>query len=109
MPEAHEDFIGFIYTTVVEYKVDIFAMDANMGMVKLLNCLRSRGLTVDVAAYFPWQLPTGEHVLDSCCILFINKPGVYQLEEGIRDAHGRGETGLYCTKPPQLDEETMNA
>jgi hypothetical protein len=108
LAEAHEKFLTFLAQLILKEEVDILAADANMGLLVMVNTLRSCGMKVDVVAWFPWRLQdTGGHVMDSCCILFINKPCVCTLQKGLESFHARDDTGLFFEGQPQLDPEKM--
>ena len=101
--KPHVDFLVYLYKKIVELEVDVLCADANMGMLALVSTLRSRGVCVDVGAWFPWQLATGERAMDSCTILFINKPGVYELDKSRGSQHSDDRSGLFCTDLPIVD------
>jgi len=103
LSKAHDDFLAYLSNKIVELKVDVLCTDANMGMLALFSRLRSRGVCVDVGAWFPWQLATGERAMDSCTILFINKPGVYELDKSRGSQHSDDRSGLFCTDLPIVD------
>ena len=108
LSKAHDDFLAYLSNKIVELKVDVLCTDANMGMLALFSRLRSRGVCVDVGAWFPWQLQTGERAMDSCTIIFINKPGNYDLDKSLSSLHGDDRSGLFCTDQPIVDLHATN-
>ena len=68
--------------------------DFNMCLFRVIPELRSRGTTIDLAAWYPWRSLEGEPMSDSCGIFFIDRPGVYTLAKGIHDLHDRDRAGI---------------
>jgi hypothetical protein len=65
-----------------------------MSLWLVVPQLRSRGVVIDLAAWFPWRTPRGTPCSDSCGIFVLNKPGLYQLENGLDDLHDRDPSGI---------------
>jgi hypothetical protein len=42
--------------------------DFNMSFFKVIDQLRSRGLEIDLAAWYPWKAASGTTMADSCGI-----------------------------------------
>ena len=94
-------FLTKVTDLVHEHQVDILMMDANMALLMVFDSLRRSGVKCDLAAWTPWQLIDGTRCMDSCAIVFINKPGVYTLTKGIDDLHGENRDGLNWPSAPQ--------
>ena len=67
----------------MEHEVDVLMGDFNMSLFKVIPELRSRGATIDLAAWYPWKNKLGIPSSDSCGIFCLRKPGVYQLKVGL--------------------------
>ena len=66
-----------------------------MANFKVIPELRSRGIRIDLAAWYPWRdAQTGLMCFDSTGIFVINKTATYQLVYGLRDLHSNNATGL---------------
>ena len=68
-----------IVAKVRQRQVTMLMMDANMALLLVVERLRSRGVHVDVCAWFPWATRDGHRRMDSCCIA-LSCPGAHQLE-----------------------------
>ena len=79
--------------------------DFNMSLFKVIPELRSRGVTVDLAAWYPWKSPMGLPMSDSCGIFFIDAPGEYTLHKGLDDLHDRTEHGILHKAEGRMAEE----
>ena len=79
--------------------VDVIMGDFNMSLFRVVPELRSRGVTIDLAAWFPWKSPDGTPCADSCGIFFVNRPGLYTLKKGLKDLHANDESGILWSTP----------
>ena len=68
--------------------------DFNMSLFLVAPELRSRGVTIDLAAWFPWKALDGTPCADSCGIFFLNSPGSFRLVKGLCDLHDRDPSGI---------------
>ena len=70
------------------YQVKVVMGDYNMALFHAVKYFRSRGMVVDVGAWYPWKSinigpeplkgqPSGKAMCDSCGILFFDTPGIY--------------------------------
>ena len=75
--------------------MDVLMGDFNMSLFLVVHELRSRGVTIDLAAWFPWKLPGCTPMVGSCAIFFINRPGIYQLVKGRHCLHAHNQKGIY--------------
>ena len=80
----------------MEHKVGVLVGDFNMSFM-VIPGLRSRGATIDLAAWYPWKTSLGTPCADSCDIFCLRKPGVFKLEVGLPDLHNDNETGFRWT------------
>jgi len=46
---------GWLYHMIREYDVNVLMGDFSMSLFEVTPALRSRGLTVDLEAWFPWK------------------------------------------------------
>ena len=74
---------------------DVLMGDFNMSLFMVVPEIRSRGVTIDLAAWFPWKMPDGTACADSCGIFFVNRPGQYELVTGLEDLHANDDTGFF--------------
>ncbi len=55
---------------IERFQVDVFMGDLNMALFAIVPALRSRGLTIDTAAWYPWKsAKIGSAMADSCAIV----------------------------------------
>ncbi len=85
------------YTWFVEYinmwDVRVCMGDFKNALFEIVAACRSRGLTVDVAAWNGWKTPGGKPRADSVAILFFNSLGIYAVNNGL-DMFPRSRGGL---------------
>ena len=86
-PTKLKAFWGWRHGLCVEHEVDVLMGDFNTSFVRVIPELRSRGATLDLAAWYPWENKLGIPSADSCGIFCLRKPGVYQLKVGLPDIH----------------------
>ena len=65
-----------------------------MALFRVVPALRSRGVTIDLAAWFPWKRWNRTPCADSSAISFVNKPGHYKLAKGLEDLHANNPNGI---------------
>ena len=68
--------------------------DFNMALFMAVSEFRSRGIVVDVGAWYPWKSLKGKPMSDSCGILFVSLPGEYWLRIGPQFLHSNDVDGL---------------
>ena len=119
MGTSHEVMVVRLHNHFSEYKWDktevdrvwdrlallLHQVDVLMGVfgrmvLKVVPELRSRGVVVDLAAWFPFRTPAGEPCVGSNAIFFINRPGAYKLQKGLADVHSDNPTGILWMGPP---------
>ena len=93
-PATLKGFRDWCHGVCVEHEVDVLMGDFNMSFFRVTPELRSRGATIDLAAWYPWKNKLGFLSADACGIFCLRKPGVYQLEVGLQDIHGEGQHRL---------------
>ena len=76
------------------FKVQVLMGDFNMSLFRVVPELRSRGLMIDLGAWYPWKSLEGQPMSDSCGIFFVDLPGVYTLTKSLRDIHAKDFTGI---------------
>ena len=84
---------------------DVLMGDFNMAFFMVVPEMRSRGVKIDLAAWYPWKLADGTACADSCGIFFVNKPGQYLLETGPECLHANDEKGFFWEKPAVVGKE----
>ena len=72
-----EPFWNRRYALCVTHNVDVLMGDFNTSLFEVLPEFRSRGATIDLAAWYPGKSSTGIPCSDSCGIFCLNKPGQY--------------------------------
>ena len=78
---------------------DVIMGDFSLQLLAVIPTLRSRGVKIDLAAWFPWKAVDGTPCADTCAIFFVNRPGVYQLTKGLADLHSHDATGILWARP----------
>ena len=93
------EFWAWCHKLCVKHSVDVLMGDFSMALFRVTPELRSRGSTIDVAAWYPWKSSVGEPCADSCAIFCLQKPGLYKLEVGLQNLHADDEDGILalCT------------
>ena len=86
------------WLAVAADSMDVLMGDFNMSLFLVIPELRKRGVTIDLAAWFPYKRPDCTPVVDSCGIFFINRPGLYQLNKGLYYLHADSPLGIYWDK-----------
>ena len=92
--EKLKEFWDWLESMIRTYQVKVVMGDFNMCLFRVIPEFRSRGVTVDLAAWFPWKTKSGELMADSCGIFFIDEPGEHRLHKGLKDLHAENETGI---------------
>ena len=57
-----------MHIKIQEYDVKVLMGDFNMALFRVIPELRSRGVTIDLAAWYPWKSAEGVQMADSCGI-----------------------------------------
>ena len=94
-----------IVAYITKYKVDIIFGDYNMFLFHFFKHLRSCGIVVDVAAWFPWKTLDGTACVDTCCILIVNQRGRVKLCKGPDCLHDNDANGFYFQGKPEVDKD----
>ena len=79
--------------------VDVLMGDFGVALFCVIPELRSRGVTIDLAAWFPWKRVDGTPCADTCGIFFIDRPGSYHLCKGLTDLHANDASGILWSTP----------
>ena len=82
--------------TIKDFSVKVIMGDFNMSFFRVVPELRSRGVQVDLAAWYPWKTDDGEPMADSCGIFFVDAPGIYELKVNMSHLHDRGLEGFFA-------------
>ena len=93
-PRKLVDFWSWLLRKICHLKVQVLMGDFNMPLFRVVPELRSRGLMIDLGAWYPWKSLEGEHMSDSCGIFLVNLPSVYTLTKSLRDIHADNATGM---------------
>ena len=92
-PTKLEEFWDWL--AVAARSMEVLMGDFNMSLFLVIPELRKRGVTIDLAAWFPYKQPDCTPIVDSCAIFFINRPGLYQLNKGREALHANNPLGIY--------------
>jgi hypothetical protein len=90
VPDFWEEFSDFVR----ERSPDILMGDFGTLVLEVAPELRSRGVTVDLAAWFPFKAVDGTPCAGTQAIFFVGLPGLYKLKKGLADLHARDPTGI---------------
>ena len=94
------DFWNWLQLKTNDFRVQVLMGDFNMSLFRVIPELRSRGVKIDLGAWYPWKSLAGEPMTDSCGIFFVNLPGVYTLSKNLDHLHDRDETGILARGQP---------
>ena len=97
--QAH---LYWLADNIQKYKVQVIMGDYNMACFHAVSVFRSRGIVVDVGAWYPFKSVQGVPMSDSCVVLFVNLPAEYRLYHGLDCLHARDETGLFHKSRPAV-------
>jgi hypothetical protein len=93
---------------IQNFDVKVLMGDFNMALFLVIPELRSRGVTIDLAAWYPWKSAEGVQMADSCGIFFIDTPGEYTLCKGLKDLHDNDSTGILWKAEPVAAGDDSN-
>ena len=94
-PQRLHNFWPWLVDKLQKHDVKVLMGDFNMALFRVIPELRSRGVVIDLAAWYPWKaLEDGEAMADSCGIFFLNAPGEYKLHRALGDLHDRDDRGI---------------
>ena len=99
-PTVWHDFWSRLAACVIKYDVRFLAGDFNMSLTEVPKQLRSRGVDVDCAAWYPWQQDTNTQCdygnqrlgFDSCAIFYTRPRG--QSPADVMTPFGFGQISL---------------
>ena len=91
-PNELEKFWDWLAKQLI--RVDVLMGDFGLALLMLVPALRSRGVTIDLAAWFPWKMWNGTPCADTCGIFFLHRPGQYKLNKGLEDLHAKNPNGI---------------
>ena len=94
-----DKFWDWLSEKVKTFDVKVMMGDFNMSLFQVISELRSRGVEIDLGAWYPWKSPRGDPMSDSCGIFFINMPGEYTLEKGLPHLTADVPEGILHSKP----------
>ena len=100
-------FWDWLSQQIEDYNVQVLMGDFNMSLFLVIPELRSRGVKIDLGAWYPWKSLEGEPMTDSCGIFFVNLPGVYTLHKNIDDIHDMDPTGILARAPRTVDSAEL--
>ena len=100
-----DEFWKWLSKKIVEFHVQVLMGDFNMSLFMVIPELRSRGVKIDLGAWYPWKSLEGEPMSDSQGIFFVNLPGVYTLSKNLGHLHDRDETGILARGQPVVSGE----
>ena len=107
-PNKLKAFWNWLWEKIQQFNVQVLMGDFNMSLFRVIPELRSRGATIDLAAWYPWKSLEGEPMSDSCGIFFVDVPGVYTLNKNLDDIHDRDPTGvLYRAEPVTAEDSAV--
>ena len=98
-PKKLQEFWDWLASKVTQHGVRVLMGDFNMSLFRVIPELRSRGVNIDLGAWFPWKTPLGQPMSDSCGMFFINMPGEYTLAKGMEDLHAEPGGILHKAAP----------
>ena len=104
-PSKLDPWWDWVHDQLLEFKVDVLMGDFNMSVFELVPRLRSRGVEVAVAGWYPWKSPTGLPCADSCGIFFINKPGKYDVQYAANAVHDNHPGGVLSKDKTGLTQD----
>ena len=103
-PDKLTAFWGWFVQKLHQYNVKVLMGDFNMALFRVIPELRSRGVVIDLAAWFPWKAKEdGEAMADSCGIFFLNAPGEYRLCRNLGHLHEDDGRGILSHVPAEQD------
>ena len=105
---AHANVWNWLNDAILKYKVDVMMGDFNMSFFKVTDQLRSRGLEIDLAAWYPWKADSGTTMADSCGIFFIGYKATFKLCYGLDCLHANDPSGLGCNEVDTRTEKTFS-
>ena len=107
-PNKLKAFWNWLWELIQRFAVQVLMGDFNMSLFRVIPELRSRGATIDLAAWYPWKSLEGFPMSDSCGIFFVDVPGVYTLNKNLDDIHDRDPTGvLYRAEPVTAEDSAV--
>ena len=65
-----------------------------MSLFKFVPELRSRGVKVELVAWYPWKSTDGHAMADSCGIFFINRDVQVHTAIDLSNLHDSDENGI---------------
>ena len=95
------EFIDWTARFIVREKPAVYMGDLNMSLCIMVQQLRIRGITIDVAAWCPHKSDDGTPKMDSCFIAFIDLPGKHMLFKEVQDVHPRDSSGILWSHPTE--------
>ena len=104
-PQRLEKFWNWLSKKIETFNVQVLMGDFNMSLFRVIPELRSRGVQIDLGAWYPWKSLEGEPMTDSCGIFFVNLPGVYTLSKNLDHLHDRDATGILARGEPVVSGE----
>ena len=107
-PKKLKAFWNWLWEKIEQFNVQVLMGDFNMSLFRVIPELRSRGATIDLAAWYPWKSLEGFPMSDSCGIFFVDVPGVYTLNKNLDDIHDRDPSGvLYRVEPVTAEDSAV--
>ena len=101
--------LNTMFRLIKDHNVTVLMGDFNMALPYIVRAARTIGLTIDLAAWFPWKGFDGSPYMDSTGIFFINRPGVHNLQCCNDFIHNENSSGFLFqareTKECNLDAD----
>ena len=91
--DEHEKFMNGLVDLCVHFKVQVLMGDFNMSFFQIVPLFRSRGKTINLAAWYPWKSEEKGPCADSCGI-FMLTPSVCSLTVHLDHLHEEDATGI---------------
>jgi len=89
--------------------VRILMGNFNMALWEVVPRLRSCGVVLDMAAYYPWKNKDCKLMTDTCGIFVVGIAAGVRLYHGEGSLHDRDESGLLSRQWPTFDERRGRA
>ena len=106
--DSHKELWPWLAGKIIKFEVDIMMGDFNMSLFKVVPELRSRGVEIDVVAWYPWKAPDGTPMADSCGIYVVKRPGAHKLHMGLERLHDKSCEGILWTQKSGVDDHGMD-
>ena len=69
---SHKDFLDALARRILHFGIVMLMGDFNMALLKMRQELHSRGVRIQLLAWYPWRNTSGKTILDSLGIFSVN-------------------------------------